>query len=36
MKGVMFVGDQKLELRDFPDPTAGRWQQGLGFANQML
>jgi threonine dehydrogenase-like Zn-dependent dehydrogenase len=21
MKGVVFVGDRKLELRDFPDPT---------------
>ena len=23
MKGVVFVGDRKLELRDFPDPTPG-------------
>jgi D-arabinose 1-dehydrogenase-like Zn-dependent alcohol dehydrogenase len=23
MKGVVFVGDPKLELRDFPDPTPG-------------
>jgi len=23
MKGVVFVGDRKLELRDFPDPTSG-------------
>jgi D-arabinose 1-dehydrogenase-like Zn-dependent alcohol dehydrogenase len=23
MKGVVFVGNQKLELRDFPDPTPG-------------
>ena len=23
MKGVVFVGDRKVELRDFPDPTPG-------------
>ena len=23
MKGVVFIGDRKLELRDFPDPTPG-------------
>src|SRR5262245_27020480 len=23
MKGVVFVGDRKLELREFPDPTPG-------------
>ena len=23
MKGVVFLGDRKLELRDFPDPTPG-------------
>ena len=23
MKGVVFVGDRKLEIRDFPDPTPG-------------
>jgi D-arabinose 1-dehydrogenase-like Zn-dependent alcohol dehydrogenase len=23
MKGVVFLGDRKLELREFPDPTAG-------------
>ena len=23
MKGVVFVGDRKLELRDFSDPTPG-------------
>ena len=23
MKGIVFVGDRKLELRDFPDPTPG-------------
>jgi hypothetical protein len=24
MKGVVFLGDQKLELREFPDPTRAR------------
>src|SRR5260370_27550921 len=23
MKGVVFLGDRKLELREFPDPTPG-------------
>src|ERR1044072_1268505 len=23
MKGVVFLGDRRLELRDFPDPTPG-------------
>jgi threonine dehydrogenase-like Zn-dependent dehydrogenase len=23
MQGVVFLGDRKLELRDFPDPTPG-------------
>jgi len=23
MQGVVFLGDRKLELRDFPDPTSG-------------
>src|ERR1700757_3905872 len=23
MKGVVFLGDKKLELREFPDPTPG-------------
>ena len=23
MKGVVFLGNRKLELRDFPDPTPG-------------
>src|SRR5262245_65817199 len=24
MKGVVFLGDRKLELREFPDPTPGQ------------
>ena len=23
MRGVVFLGDRKLELREFPDPTPG-------------
>jgi L-iditol 2-dehydrogenase len=23
MKGVVFLGERKLEIRDFPDPTPG-------------
>jgi hypothetical protein len=32
MKGVVFLGDRKLELREFPDPTPGPRDVILGKA----